>query len=49
MCTGVDLQGMITETDILFALLQRMNTNQMHFNASFAARTEFGQPLSSRR
>ena len=22
-----------------------MNTNQMHFNAPYAARTEFGQPL----
>jgi itaconyl-CoA hydratase len=35
----------ITETDNTWFTLLTMNTNQMHFNREFAARTEFGQPL----
>ena len=35
----------VTETDNTWFTLLTMNTNQMHFNADFAARTEFGQPL----
>ena len=35
----------VTETDNTWFTLLTMNTNQMHFNAPFAARTEFGQPL----
>jgi itaconyl-CoA hydratase len=35
----------ITETDNTWFTCLTMNTNQMHFNREFAARTEFGQPL----
>ncbi len=35
----------ITETDNIWFTCLTMNTNQMHFNREFAARTEFGQPL----
>lgn len=35
----------ITETDNIWFTALTMNTNQVHFNAEFAARTEFGQPL----
>jgi itaconyl-CoA hydratase len=35
----------ITETDNIWFTLLTMNTNQMHFNAPYAERTEFGAPL----
>jgi itaconyl-CoA hydratase len=35
----------VTETDNVWFTCLTMNTNQMHFNAPFAARTEFAQPL----
>jgi itaconyl-CoA hydratase len=35
----------ITETDNIWFTTLTMNTNQMHFNREYAARTEFGQPL----
>jgi len=35
----------ITETDNTWFTCLTMNTNQMHFNREWAARTEFGQPL----
>jgi itaconyl-CoA hydratase len=35
----------VTETDNTWFTCLTMNTNQMHFNREFAARTEFGQPL----
>ena len=35
----------VTETDNTWFTLLTMNTNQMHFNAPYAERTEFGQPL----
>lgn len=35
----------VTETDNTWFSNLTMNTNQMHFNAEFAGRTEFGQPL----
>lgn len=35
----------ITETDNTWFTLLTMNTNQMHFNAEYAARSEFGRPL----
>jgi acyl dehydratase len=35
----------ITETDNTWFTCLTMNTNQMHFNREYAARTEFGQPL----
>jgi itaconyl-CoA hydratase len=35
----------LTETDNTWFTLLTMNTNQMHFNAEFAAATEFGKPL----
>jgi acyl dehydratase len=35
----------VTEADNTWFTLLTMNTNQMHFNRPFAARTEFGQPL----
>ncbi len=35
----------VTETDNSWFTLLTMNTNQMHFNRTFAERTEFGQPL----
>ena len=35
----------ITETDNTWFTLLTMNTNQMHFNAPYAERTEFGAPL----
>ena len=35
----------VSETDNTWFTLLTMNTNQMHFNAEFAARTEFGRPL----
>jgi itaconyl-CoA hydratase len=35
----------LTETDNTWFTLLTMNTNQMHFNAPFAERTEFGRPL----
>jgi itaconyl-CoA hydratase len=35
----------ITETDNIWFTALTMNTNQIHFNREFAARTEFGEPL----
>lgn len=35
----------INEADNTWFTLLTMNTNQMHFNRPFAARTEFGEPL----
>jgi len=35
----------ITETDNTWFTLLSMNTNQNHFNAHYAASTEFGRPL----
>src|SRR5439155_6272367 len=35
----------VSETDNTWFTLLTMNTNQMHFNAPYAERTEFGQPL----
>ena len=35
----------VTETDNTWFTLLTMNTNQMHFNSVYAARTEFGKPL----
>jgi len=35
----------ISETDNVWFTALTMNTNQVHFNAEFAARTRFGQPL----
>ena len=35
----------ITETDNTWFTALTMNTNQVHFNAEFAARTRFGRPL----
>lgn len=35
----------VTDTDNIWFTALTMNTNQVHFNAEFAARTEFGQPL----
>jgi acyl dehydratase len=35
----------VTETDNLLFTTLTMNTNQMHFNAEWAKRTEFGQVL----
>jgi itaconyl-CoA hydratase len=35
----------ISETDNVWFTCLTMNTNQAHFNAAFAERTEFGRPL----
>jgi acyl dehydratase len=35
----------ISEADNTWFTLLTMNTNQMHFNAPYAERTEFGAPL----
>lgn len=35
----------ITDTDNIWFTALTMNTNQVHFNAEFAARTEFHRPL----
>jgi itaconyl-CoA hydratase len=35
----------VTETDNTWFSLLTMNTNQMHFNSEYAARSEFGRPL----
>jgi itaconyl-CoA hydratase len=35
----------VSTVDNTWFTLLTMNTNQMHFNAPYAARTEFGQPL----
>ena len=35
----------VTDVDNTWFTLLTMNTNQIHFNAEFAARTEFGRPL----
>lgn len=35
----------VTETDNTWFSLLTMNTNQMHFNAEYAAKSEFGKPL----
>lgn len=35
----------VTETDNTWFTLMTMNTNQMHFNTEYAARSEFGRPL----
>ena len=35
----------VTETDNIWFTCLTMNTNQMHFNREYAARTEFGEPL----
>ena len=35
----------VTETDNVWFSCLTMNTNQVHFNSEYAARTEFGRPL----
>jgi len=35
----------VSDVENTWFTLLTMNTNQMHFNAPYAARTEFGQPL----
>lgn len=35
----------VTESDNVWFTCLTMNTNQIHFNASYAARTRFGRPL----
>jgi itaconyl-CoA hydratase len=35
----------VTESDNTWFTLLTMNTNQIHFNAQYAARTEFAKPL----
>ncbi|GGV18319.1 hypothetical protein GCM10010182_44590 [Actinomadura cremea] len=35
----------VTESDNTWFALLTMNTNQMHFNGEYAARSEFGRPL----
>jgi itaconyl-CoA hydratase len=35
----------ITDTDNIWFTALTMNTNQVHFNAEYAARTRFGRPL----
>lgn len=35
----------VSETDNTWFSLLTMNTNQMHFNTEYAARSEFGKPL----
>ncbi len=35
----------VSESDNTWFTLLTMNTNQMHFNADYAARSEFGKPL----
>ena len=35
----------VTETDNTWFTLMTMNTNQMHFNAEYAKRSEFGRPV----
>jgi itaconyl-CoA hydratase len=35
----------VSEADNTWFTLLTMNTNQMHFNAQYAARSEFGKPL----
>ena len=35
----------VTEADNIWFTLLTMNTNQMHFNHTFAERTEFGRPV----
>jgi itaconyl-CoA hydratase len=35
----------VTEVDNIWFSCLTMNTNQMHFNTEYAARSEFGQPL----
>lgn len=35
----------VSETDNTWFTLMTMNTNQMHFNAEYAGRSEFGRPL----
>jgi itaconyl-CoA hydratase len=35
----------ITETDNIWFTALTMNTNQIHFNAEYASRTQFGKPL----
>lgn len=35
----------VSETDNTWFTLMTMNTNQMHFNTEYAARSEFGRPL----
>jgi acyl dehydratase len=35
----------ITETDNIWFTCLTMNTNQIHFNTSYAERTQFGKPL----
>jgi acyl dehydratase len=35
----------VTETDNVWFTCLTLNTNQLHFNHEFAARTEFGKPL----
>lgn len=35
----------VTEHDNISFALMTMNTNQMHFNSEYAARSEFGKPL----
>ena len=35
----------VTETDNIWFTLLTMNTNQMHFNTEYAAKSEFGKPL----
>lgn len=35
----------VTEADNIWFTLLTMNTNQMHFNSEYAAKSEFGRPL----
>lgn len=35
----------VTEADNVWFTMLTLNTNQIHFNADYAARTEFGRPL----
>lgn len=35
----------VTETDNIWFTALTMNTNQIHFNAEYASRTQFGKPL----
>lgn len=35
----------VTEADNLWFTLLTLNTNQLHFNADYASRTEFGRPV----
>ena len=43
--TGAGSARTISEADNTWFTCLTMNTNQMHFNREYAARTEFGEPL----